>query len=102
MSNIRIKGRIERIFIEYNIDIGVLWVFVFKKIFVSNLDKLILGYVSVIFVVVDGLIFECSGEGIMVLIFGDDVFEYLVFVGDVKYNFLGEDFIERYCCGKLR
>lgn len=102
MSNIRIKGRIERTPIEYNIDTGALRAFVFKKIFASNLDKPTLGHVSAIFVVADGPTFECSGEGTMVLIFGDDAFEHLVFVRDVKHNLLGEDFIERYRCGKSR
>lgn len=50
----RVKGRIEGIFIEWKIDIGVKWMFVFKGIFVSILEKFILGCVSVIYVVVDG------------------------------------------------
>lgn len=89
----RVKGRLEWIYIEWNIDIGVKWMFVFNEIFGSILGKIILGFVSVMYVVVDGWIFDCVGEFIMVLIFGD-----FVIVGYKRYNFIGEDFILRFCC----
>lgn len=50
----RVKGRLEGIYIEWNIDIGVKWMFVFNEIFGSILGKFILGFVSVMYVVVDG------------------------------------------------
>lgn len=93
MSTMRVKGRLEGIHTEWNIDTGAKRMFVSNETFGSILGKTTLGPVSATYVVADGRTLDCAGESTMVLIFGD-----LVIVGYKRHNLIGEDFILRFCC----
>ena len=54
--------------------------------------------VKIIYTAADDREIKCLGEAVMTLTFGNVDFEFLVTVGGVRFNLLGEDFISKFRC----
>lgn len=94
-SDMRVKGLVEGTAVEWKIDTGAANTFISKEVYLSILpqNRPVLEQVRKQFETADGRPLNVIGTANMILTFGKKDIYFRVFVGGVKCNLLGKDFM---------
>ena len=93
-----VNGLIEDTPTIWKVDTGARRTFISEETYQQLYEKPSLQPVKIIYTAADGREIKCLGEAVMTLTFGNVDFEFLVTVGGVRFNLLGEDFISKFRC----
>lgn len=93
-----VRGQIEGVPVSWKIDTGAKSTFITKQTFDLIPDKPVLEEVDSRYVTASGQNLKCTGQALMSIGFGDNIYPHMVVVGVVRHNLIGEDFITKYRC----